>query len=71
MTIAGNPYDVRYACTCSSPPALLALYGLRGRSGSPSTLSPLLTSPYTSSVLTCTKRSCPCSRAASMSTKVP
>jgi len=28
VTIAGKPYDVRYAWIWSSPPALLALYGL-------------------------------------------
>src|SRR5438477_66895 len=54
-----------------SPPALLAEYGLRGASGSLSRERPSGTLPYTSSVLTSRKTSCPCLRAASHRTAVP
>lgn len=72
--MTGSLNDFQYECTSISAAALLAAYGFVGASSALSVQSalPAATSPYTSSVLTCTKRrSVPQSFAQSSSTCVP
>ena len=67
----GVPKAMWWARAWRSPPALLAEYGVFGSMGDLSVKRPLPIEPYTSSVLTWTRRSAPHRRTASHSTKTP